>query len=47
MIYISFVIAFLGTAYAGKGPFDTADLDRYATFYSSEFLISRSYVQQS
>jgi hypothetical protein len=36
MIYISLLIAFQGTAYAGNGPFDPADLDRYVTFYSSE-----------
>jgi hypothetical protein len=36
MIYISLLLAFLGAANAGNGPFDPADLDRYATFYSSE-----------
>jgi hypothetical protein len=47
MIYISLLIAFLATACAGKGPFDVSDLDRYVTFYSSEFLTLHTNEEQS
>jgi len=36
MLYSYLLTTFLGAAYAGTGPFEKGDLDRYVTFYSSK-----------